>query len=91
MDASYDALVELFRRIESIFKRLEEYAQVSFGHQMAEVFVEIAVVTLSILYIATKEVRRKRASEFLEDLLRARAFSYMIRILFRETVRKDRC
>ena len=90
MDASYDALVELFQRIESFFKRLEEYAQVSLTPEMTEVYVEIAVETLSILSIVTKEVKRTRASEFLEELLRTRAFSYMVRILFRETVRKDR-
>ena len=90
MDASYDALVELFQRIESFFKRLEEYTQVSLTPEMAEVYVEIAVETLSILYIATKEVKQTRASEFLEELLRVRAFSYMVRTLSREIVRKDR-
>ena len=90
MDASYDALIELFQRIESFFERLEEYTQVSLTPEMAEVYVEIAVETLSILSIVTKEVKRTRASEFLEELLRVRAFSYMVRILFRETVRKDR-
>ena len=67
MRTSHDALVELFERIESFFKRLGVYTQVSLTTEMAEVFVKIVAEVLSILSIATKEVKRKRASElFLE-------------------------
>ena len=90
MNASYDALVELFERIESYFKPLEEYTQVSLTTEMTEALVKIITEILSIFYYATKEVKRKRSSEFLEDLLRARAFSHMVRNLFQETVRQDR-
>ena len=90
MKASHDALVEVFERIENFFKRLGVYNQVSFTTAMAEVFVRIVIEILSILSIVTKEVKRKRASELLEDSLRARAFSYMIRNIFQETARKDR-
>ena len=70
MSASHDALVELFERIEDFFKRLGIYTQVSLTTEMAEVFVKIVAEVLSILSIATKEVRRKRASElFLQDVL----------------------
>ena len=62
MGASHDALVELFERIEDFFKRLGIYTQVSLTTEMAEVFVKIVAEVLSILSIATKEVRRKRAS-----------------------------
>lgn len=91
MKASYDALVELFRRIRTSSRRLMVYSQFSLTAEMAEVvLVKIVAEILSILSIATKEVKRKGASEFLEELLRARAFSYMVRILFRESVREDR-
>ena len=69
MRASHDVLVELFERIESFFKRLGVHTQVSLTTEMAEVFVKIVAEVLSILSIATKEARRKRASESLQDVL----------------------
>jgi hypothetical protein len=61
--ASHDALVELFERIESFFRRLALYTQISLTTEMAGVLVTIMSEVLSILSIATKEVKRKRASE----------------------------
>jgi hypothetical protein len=61
--ASHDILVELFERIESFFRRLALYTQVSFTTQMAEVLVKIVTEVLCILSIATKEVKRNRMSE----------------------------
>ena len=62
MRASHDALVELFERIEGFFKRLGDYTQVSLTTAMTGVLVQIVAEVLSILSIATKEVKRKRAS-----------------------------
>ncbi|KAN0141902.1 hypothetical protein V8E53_000364, partial [Lactarius tabidus] len=67
--ASHDALVELFERIESFFKRLGVYTQVSLTTEMAEVFVKIVAEVLSIISIATKEVKRKRAKIYFRKLL----------------------
>ena len=61
--ASHGALVDLFERIESFFKRLEVYTQISLTTKMAEVLVKIVIELLSVLSIATKEVKRRRASE----------------------------
>ncbi len=70
MRASHEALVELFERIESFFKRLAVYTQISLTTEMVGVLVKIVAEVLSILSIATKEVKRKRASElFLQDIL----------------------
>ena len=63
MRASYDVLVELFERIESFIKRLGVYSQVSLTTEMSEVLVKIVAEVLSVLSIATKEVKRKRTSE----------------------------
>ena len=90
MRASHDALLELFERIENFFKRLGVYTQVSMTAEMAEVFVKIAAEVLTILSIATKEVKRKRASEFLRDIRQSLLSSYSIRNLFQETVGTDR-
>ncbi|KAH9034508.1 hypothetical protein EDB85DRAFT_2274467 [Lactarius pseudohatsudake] len=67
--SSHDALVELFERIESFFKRLGVYTQISLTAEMAEVFVKIVAEILSILSIATKEVKRKRARIYFRKLL----------------------
>ncbi|KAH9177925.1 hypothetical protein EDB89DRAFT_1931718 [Lactarius sanguifluus] len=61
--ASHDALVELFERIESFFKHLGVCTQISLTAEMAEVLVKVVAEVLSILSIAMKEVKRKRASE----------------------------
>ncbi|KAH9014257.1 hypothetical protein EDB84DRAFT_1443925 [Lactarius hengduanensis] len=67
--SSHDALVELFERIENFFKRLGVYTQISLTAEMAEVFVKIVAEILSILSIATKEVKRKRAKIYFRKLL----------------------
>jgi hypothetical protein len=65
--ASQGAVIDLFERIESFFKRLEVYNQISLTTKMAEVLVKIVIELLSILSIATKEVKRRRASEFSQE------------------------
>ena len=90
VSTSHDALVELFEHIESFFKRLGVYTQVSLTTEMAEVFVRIVAEILSIISIATKEVKRKRASEFLGDIRQFIRSSYSVRNLFQETVGTDR-
>ncbi|KAH8978888.1 hypothetical protein EDB86DRAFT_850987 [Lactarius hatsudake] len=69
VSSSHDALVEFFERIESFFKRLGVYTQISLTTEMAEVFVNIVAEVLSILAIATKEVRRKRTKIYFRRLL----------------------
>ncbi|KAI9432657.1 hypothetical protein H4582DRAFT_2061495 [Lactarius indigo] len=68
--ASHEALVELFERIENFFKRFGVYTQISLTAEMAEVFVKIVAEVLSILSIATKEVKRTRARIYFRKLLR---------------------
>ncbi|KAF8263107.1 hypothetical protein EI94DRAFT_622568 [Lactarius quietus] len=67
--ASHGAIIDLFERIESFFKRLEVYTQISLTTKMAEVLVKIVIELLSILSIATKEVRKRRAKLFARKLL----------------------
>ena len=56
--------MDLFEHIESFFKRLGVYNQISLTTEMAEVLVKIVIELLSILSIATREVKRPLASEF---------------------------
>ncbi|KAI0293184.1 hypothetical protein B0F90DRAFT_1764101, partial [Multifurca ochricompacta] len=62
--ASQDALIEIFERIENFFKRVEAYSQVPPTAAMTEVIVKIVVEVLSILALATKEVKQGRTSVF---------------------------
>ena len=56
-------LIDIFVRIEGFFKRLVLYTEVPATAAMADVIVTIITEVLSILAIATKEVKRGRSSE----------------------------
>jgi hypothetical protein len=63
--ASKDVLAELFDRIGWFFARLETYTEVTPTMAMTNIITEILVEVLKIFGIATKELRRGSASEFL--------------------------
>ena len=58
-------LVDLFSRIENFFKRLESYKYVPPTPAMTDMIVKIMVEVLSILSIATAEIKQGRRSEHL--------------------------
>ena len=55
-------LIDVFVRIESFFKRLESYTEVRPTDAMTDVTVKIMIEVLSILAIATKEIKQGRSS-----------------------------
>jgi hypothetical protein len=55
-------LIDVFVRIESFFKRLESYTDVRLTDAMTDVIVKIMIEVLSILAIATKEIKQGRSS-----------------------------
>ena len=59
-------LVDIFVRIESFFKRLESYTEVPPTDAMTNVTVKIMTEVLSILAIATKEIKEGRSSELID-------------------------
>jgi hypothetical protein len=61
--ASQDTLVDIFERIESFFRRLEVYTKVPPTPEMMDIIMQIMVEVLSILGIATKEMKQGRTSE----------------------------
>lgn len=63
--ASQDTLVDIFEQIENFFRRLETFIEVPTTTEMMDIIVKIMVEILSILAIATKEIRRSRTSESL--------------------------
>ena len=62
--ASQDTLVDIFERIEMFFRRLEIYTEVQPTTGMMDIIVQIMVEVLSILGIATKEIKRSRISKY---------------------------
>ena len=63
--ASQDKLIELFDRIKHFFRRLEIYTGITPTTAMTDMVIEIMVEVLTILAIATKEVKRGRLSELM--------------------------
>jgi hypothetical protein len=61
--SSQGALLNVFERIENFFRRLETYIEVPPNARMTGTIVKIMVEVLSILAIATKEIKQNKASE----------------------------
>lgn len=55
--ASQDALIDIFDRIKSFFRQLEEYTEVPTTDGMKDIIVKIMVKVLGIFAIVTKEMR----------------------------------
>jgi hypothetical protein len=61
-------LIDLFVRIENFFQRLVSYTEVPPTPPMMDIIVKIIVEVLTILAIATTDVKRRRASELIPSL-----------------------
>ena len=62
--ASENTLIDVFERIEMFLRRLETYTQVPPTTEMMDIIIRIIVEVLSILGIATKEIKQGRMSEY---------------------------
>ena len=62
---SQDVLATVFERMENFFRRLETYVEIPPTAGMTDIIVKIMVEVLSILSIATKEIKQSRASELI--------------------------
>jgi hypothetical protein len=63
--ASQDAVIDVFRRVESFLGRLETYTHVPLSDEMTDVIVNIMAEVLSILAIATRDIKEGRRSELI--------------------------
>ena len=59
-------LIDILVRIEGFFKRLESYTEVRPTAAMSDVIVKIIIEVLSILAIATKDIKQGRSSESID-------------------------
>jgi hypothetical protein len=63
--ASQDTLIDIFERIDMFLRRLEIYTEVPSTEEMMDIIIQIMVEVLSILGIATKEIKQGRMSKYL--------------------------
>ena len=61
--SSEEALIDIFEHIGNFLRRLEIYTEVPPTVEMMDMMVKIMVEILSILGIATKEIKQSRTSE----------------------------
>jgi hypothetical protein len=61
--SSQNTLLDIFQRIKMFFGRLELYTKVEPTPEMMDMMVQITVEVLSVLGIATKEIKQGRTSE----------------------------
>jgi hypothetical protein len=62
--SSYDALLELFECLGSFLKRLEIYTTIPPTPIMTEIIVKIMVELLSVLALASKQIKHGRLSKY---------------------------
>ena len=67
VSSSYDALVELFECIGGFLKRLRIYTDLPLTPLMMEISVKIMVELLSVLALATKQIKQGRFSKWILD------------------------
>jgi hypothetical protein len=60
---SHETLVDIFGCIESFFRRLEIYTQVPPTKEMMDTIIQVMVEVLTILGIATKEMKQSQISK----------------------------
>ena len=61
--ASRNQLIEIFNRVERFFRRLEVYTSIMRTMTLTNAIVDIMVEVLTILALATKEMKRGRFSK----------------------------
>jgi hypothetical protein len=63
VSSSYDALIDLFDSLGSFLKRLEIYTDIPPTPIMTEILAKITAELLSVLSLATKQIRQGRFSK----------------------------
>ncbi|KAI0261189.1 hypothetical protein BGY98DRAFT_1182447, partial [Russula aff. rugulosa BPL654] len=66
---SHETLIDIFGRIESFFRRLSIYTQVPSTPEMLDTIIQIMVEVVTILGIATKEIKQGRIKKYGKRLI----------------------
>lgn len=64
ISSSYDALLELFECLSGFLKRLDVYINIPPTSIMREIIVKIMAELLSVLALATNQIKQGRLSEY---------------------------
>jgi len=65
VSASQGALMDIFERIENVFRRLETYVQLPPTTEMMDIIVKVMTEVLLVLALLTKEIKQGKLSEFI--------------------------
>jgi hypothetical protein len=68
VSASRGALLDIFERIENVFKRLETYIGLPPTTEITDIVVKVMVEVLLILSLATKEIKQGKISELFPSI-----------------------
>jgi len=68
VSASYDALVDLFECVGNFLNRLRMYSEIPFSPSMSGIITKIMVEVLSVLSLATKQIKQGRLSMCFRNL-----------------------
>ena len=60
-------LINIFIRIKNFFTRLETYTKERPSAAMSNMIVDVMAEVLSVLAIATRDIKQCRSSEFIDD------------------------
>ena len=63
ISTSYDALVDLFECVQNFLNRLQIYTEIPFSSSMSGIITKILAEVLSVLSLATKQIKQGRLSE----------------------------
>jgi hypothetical protein len=64
VSASYDALADLFECVANFLRRLHIYTEkISLSPTMSDIMIKIMVEVLSVLALATKQIKQGRLSK----------------------------
>ncbi|KAH8980477.1 hypothetical protein EDB92DRAFT_2107208 [Lactarius akahatsu] len=90
VSSSYDALVDLFESLANFLKRLRIYTNLPLTPEMTETTVKIMVELLSVLALATKQIKQGRFKKFAKKLLGESEIEAILRRLDRLTQEEGR-
>jgi len=65
VSASQGALMDIFERIENVFRRLETYVELTPTTEMMDIIVKVMTEVLLVLALVTKEIKQGKLSEFI--------------------------
>jgi len=65
ISANQDALLDIFERIENVFRRLETYTELPQTKEMTDIIVKVMIEVLLILASVTQEIKQGKPSEFI--------------------------